>query len=88
MMTVALSADLEEIVNAGIQSGQFNSKGEVIREGLRLLQEQNMLRQIKLEQFRREVAIGVEAADRGELIPAEEVFQELYQRNREAAGQK
>ena len=69
MMTVALSPELEEIINANVQSGQFNSSGEVIRAGLQLLQEQNTLRQIKLEQLRKDIAIGIEAADRGEVAP-------------------
>lgn len=69
MMTVALPSELEEIVNARIQSGQYQSPGEVVREGLRLLQEQEMLRQIKLEQLRKDIAIGIEAADRGEVAP-------------------
>ncbi len=68
-MTIALSSELEEIVNASVQSGQFNSSGEVIRAGLQLLQEQNILRQIRLEQLRKDIAIGIEAADRGEVAP-------------------
>ena len=88
MMTVSLTADLEEYVKTKIQSGQFNSPGEIVRAGLQLLQEQDALRQIKLEQLRKDIAVGIEAADRGELISSEDVFRELYQRNREAAGKK
>ncbi len=88
MMTVSLTADLEEYVKTKIQSGQFNSSGEIVRAGLQLLQEQDALRQIKLEQLRKDIAVGIEAADRGELISSEDVFRELYQRNREAAGKK
>ena len=87
-MTISLSSELEEIVNASVRSGQFNSSGEVIRAGLQLLQEQNTLRQIRLEQLRSEIAVGLQAEERGELISSEDVFRELYQRNREAAGRK
>ena len=69
MITIALPAELEELVNAKIQSGQYHSAGEVIREGLRLLEEKDTLRQIKLEQLRRDIAIGIEQADRGDLAP-------------------
>ena len=69
MMTVSLPAEMEDLVNAKIQSGQFHSAGEVVREGLRLLQEQDTLRQIKLEQLRKDIAVGIESADRGELAP-------------------
>ena len=88
MMTVSVPAEMEDLVNAKIKSGQYHSAGEVVREGLRLLQEQDTLRQMNLEQLRRDVAVGLESEARGEFIPAEEVFQELYQRNQEAAGRR
>lgn len=69
MMTIALPSELEGLVNAKIQSGQYHSAGEVIREGLRLLEEKDALRQIKLEQLRKGIAVAVEAADRGEIAP-------------------
>lgn len=88
MMTIALPAELEELVNARIRSGRFNSSGEVIRAGLQLLHEQETLRQIKLEQLRSDIAVGLRAEERGELISSEDVFRELYQRNQDAAGKK
>lgn len=69
MMTIVLPSELEEIVNAKVQSGQYHSAGEVIRESLRLLEEKDMLRQIKLEQLRKDVAAAVEAEERGEVAP-------------------
>ena len=69
MMTIALPSELEEIVNAKIQSGQYSSSGEVIRAGLQLLNEQDTLRQIKLEHLRKDISVGVEQADRGDLAP-------------------
>lgn len=87
-MTISLSSELEEIVNASVRSGQFNSSGEVIRAGLQLLQEQNTLRQMRLEQLQSEIAVGLQAEERGELISSEDVFRGLYQRNQEAAGRK
>ena len=88
MMTIALPSELEEIVKAKVQSGQFNSSGEVIRAGLQLLQDHDMLQQNKREQLRGEIAVGMRAEAHGEVIPAEDVFRELYQRNQEAAGHK
>ena len=87
MMTVTLSAELEELVKARVESGQFNSSGEVIREGLRLLEEKDTLRQIKLDQLRKDIAIGIESADRGELAPldVEAIIAEGHQRLAERA---
>ncbi len=69
MMTIALPSELEELVNAKIQSGQYHSASEVIWEGLRLLEEKDALRQIKLERLRKDIAIGIDQADRGDLAP-------------------
>jgi antitoxin ParD1/3/4 len=69
MLTFSLPSDLEEYVTAKVQSGEYFCAAEVIVHGLYLLQDQDTLRQIKLDRLRKEVAIGIEAADRGELAP-------------------
>jgi antitoxin ParD1/3/4 len=66
-MTIHLSGDREQLVRALIQSGQYASEDEVIDQALRLLQERDD--QAKLAVLRREIAIGIEQADRGELEP-------------------
>ena len=58
-MTVTLSDDMEEFANAQVQSGEYSSVIEVVRAGLYLLEDQDTLRQIKLERLRKEVAIGI-----------------------------
>ncbi len=65
-MTATLPDDLEEYVNAKVQSGEYPSALEVIRAGLYLLEDQETLRQIRQERLRKDVA-GVEQADRGEI---------------------
>ena len=60
-MNVTLPPDLEQYVTAQIAAGRFSSAGDVIREGLRLLRQQ--------DELRAEIAIGIEQADRGEVAP-------------------
>lgn len=76
-MNVSLTPELEKFVNEKVQSGMYYSESEVIREGLRLLKEQDTLRQIRLEELRKEIAIGIDQADRGQLVDGEEVFKKL-----------
>ncbi len=68
-MTVTLSDDMEKYVKAKVQSGEYSSVIEVVRAGLYLLEDQETLRQIRLERLRKEISIGIEAADRGEVAP-------------------
>lgn len=68
-MNVSLTPELEEMVKQKVETGLYTSASEVVREALRLLQEQDLLKQIRLDQLRKEIAIGIEQADRGEVKP-------------------
>ena len=68
-MNVSLTPELEELVNQKVESGMYNSAGEVIREALRLLKEQDELKRVRREELRREVLRGYEQARRGESRP-------------------
>ena len=77
-MNVSLTPELEELVTAKVQSGLYQTASEVIREGLRLMQEKDMLRQIKLEQLRKDLMVAVDAEKRGDFAPldVEEILAE------------
>jgi antitoxin ParD1/3/4 len=66
-MNVSLTPELEQYVSGKVQSGLYHSASEVIREGLRLLKEKDDVRQRKLEELRREIQIGIDQADRGQV---------------------
>ena len=67
-MNISLPPELENLVNEKVKSGLYNSAGEVIRESLRLLQEQDMLRQIRRDELRREIMLGVEQIRNEEFV--------------------
>ena len=77
---MAISADLgnvlEKYVGQLVEKGRYNSKSEVLREGVRLLQE----REDRLAALHASIERGLADADAGRLIPAEEVFAELKAR--------
>jgi len=60
-MNVNLTPQLEELVRSKVSSGLYTSASEVVREALRLMEEQDRLRQVKLEELRREVRKGLES---------------------------
>ncbi len=65
-MNVSLTPELEKMVGEKVKSGLYNSASEVVREALRLLREQDALREARLEELRREVAQGVAQLERRE----------------------
>lgn len=65
-MNISLTPELETLVMKKVESGMYHSASEVIREGLRLLKEQDALREIRREELRSEVRRGFEQIERGE----------------------
>lgn len=63
----------EAFVKAQIQSGRYATASEVIRDGLRGLEERETLRALKLDVLRAEIERG---AHSGSGIPADAVFAE------------
>jgi antitoxin ParD1/3/4 len=60
-MNVNLTPQLEELVRSKVESGLYGSASEVVREALRLMDEQDRIRAAKLEQLRAEVRRGLES---------------------------
>ena len=84
-MNVSLTPQLEQFVRAKVDSGRYLSASEVVREGLRLLEERDRVYQARLADLQKEITIGIEEADRGELFDGEEVMQELYEELKQAS---
>ncbi len=62
-MNVSLTPQLEAKIHERVESGRYASASEVVREALRLLEERE-----QLEHLRSLLAVGLEEAQRGELI--------------------
>jgi antitoxin ParD1/3/4 len=60
-MNVNLTPQLEELVRAKVASGMYTSASEVVREALRLMDEQDRLRAAKLEQLREDIRQGLDS---------------------------
>jgi putative addiction module CopG family antidote len=48
LMNVSLTPELEQYVHSKVKSGRYLSASEVVREALRLLEERDRLREIRL----------------------------------------
>jgi antitoxin ParD1/3/4 len=58
-MNVNLSPQLEAMVKAKVASGRYTSASEVVREALRLMEQQDQLRLLQFEQLRRDIQDGL-----------------------------
>ncbi len=65
-MNISLPPALEKFIQDKIGSGCYSTASEVVRDGLRMLQEQDRLAQMRLNELRREVQMGIDAIERGE----------------------
>lgn len=66
-MNVSLTPELEQYVQDKVSSGAYYSASEVIREGLRMLQERDRLQEARLQQLRQEVQVGLDSGEPDEL---------------------
>lgn len=55
-MNITLTPELEKLINEEIKSGEYDSAGEVLRQGLLLLKE----RKARREDLRREIQKGID----------------------------
>ena len=60
-MNVSLTPKLEELVREKVDSGLYNSASEVVREALRLLEEKDQVRRLKLDELRRLIQEGIDS---------------------------
>lgn len=73
MISADLGQQLESFVTSLVATGRYNSKSEVLREGVRLIQD----RETRLAALDASIARGLADADAGRTTPADGVFDRL-----------
>ena len=79
--SVALSRHFESFVKQQVTTGRFNNVSELVRAGLRLLEDQEQLNSLKLQEL--PSAIGAGTASGGG-VNADTVFDRLERKYRNA----
>jgi antitoxin ParD1/3/4 len=88
-MNVHLTQHQETMVKAQVATGRYSSASEVIREALRLFEDQERLRETKLEKLRADVQEALEQSARGESTPFDEAtVEDIKRRGRERRAAK
>jgi antitoxin ParD1/3/4 len=60
-MNISLTPHLEQMIREKIASGSYNSASEVVREALRLLEQEDQLRALKMEKLRQDIQEGLDS---------------------------
>ena len=87
---VNLTEHLDTFIETGVASGRFSNASEVVREGLRLLEQRELEDKAKLEWLRSAAKEGFDAADLGHFVAlnsAQELDTFLDQIHEEVAAQ-
>jgi len=71
--SVNLGEKLEAFIAEAVTKGRYGSRSEVLREGVRLVQE----REAQWARFEAEIQKGLDDIEAGRVRPAEEVFDEI-----------
>lgn len=58
-LNVSLTPELEELISTKVASGRYLSASEVVRDGLRLLEERDRLRHEALDHVREKIDAGI-----------------------------
>lgn len=79
-----LGPQLEQFVNELVTTGRYHSKSEVLREGVRLVQE----REVRLAALDAAIARGIADVEAGRMTAADDVFDRLEAKYRGMASKR
>ena len=85
-VNVSVGKEFEEYVKGKVASGDYASASEVVRDGLRLMKERDMLREWRLQSLKDEIQKGIDSLERGEGRDGETVMDEIRERLLERFG--
>lgn len=83
--SVALSPHFEAFIQQQVKSGRYNNASEVVRAGLRLLEDQHARARLQQEELRAAIAAGLAS---GPAKSADIVFNRLEAKYRKQAGKR
>ena len=82
-MNVSLAPELEKFISTKVNTGRYNSASEVVREALRLLEENDRVRAQQLKEFNQELGNRLAALDGGEKVNPEVTRARLQNKSRQ-----
>lgn len=80
-----LGDHFENFVKRQIESGRYASASEVLRDALRLLEDHERMRALRVSELRTAIREGIES---GKSVPADTVFDRLEKKYRRATQER
>ncbi len=70
-MNVCLSRQLQGFIEKKVRTGRYQTASEVVREGLRLIEDRDTQRASQLRRLREEIQVGLDQVEKGRVAPLE-----------------
>ena len=68
-MNVSLSRQLQGFIEKKVRTGRYQTASEVVREGLRLIEDRDTQRALQLRRLREDIKVGLDQVDKGHVAP-------------------
>lgn len=81
-LNVSLTPELDDFVRGRVQTGRYVTSSEVVREGLRLLQQREQQADEAMAIIKQKLQRASEKADRNEWVDGDAFFEQLLARLR------
>ena len=78
-MNISLTNQLSQYVDEKVTSGLYNSASEVMREALRLMKQQDLFQEAKIQALRRDIQAGLGSGE-STLFDLEDIKREAKKR--------
>jgi antitoxin ParD1/3/4 len=85
-MTVTLTRDQEEFIANELRSGHYQSADDIVAQGLGMLRAQEEFIRSHAAELREKIAVGLEQAQRGDLVDGGTAIRHLREKLRNRGG--
>ena len=80
IMEIKLKPELENFLIKKVENGHYKTIEEAINQGIEILKNRDEIYQGRFEELQKEIMLGVIAAEKGDFIDGDILFQQLQQR--------